>query len=351
MIMEYQFNMKKLILLSAVLVAFASGCSNTDDSTPETTSSNATPTYDVTINFQAKVGTADFACGTTYTGANAVGTPPTGLVARDFRFYVHDVRLVKADNTEVSVSMTNDGTWQYQNVALLDFENATGGCASTTGPTTATNSQVKGTIPQSGGVAFTKIKFRLGVPQSLNHLNVNTAPAPLNFSALYWTWTTGYKFARLDFLTSGGAYDATAFNIHLGSTGCTGTNPVSSNADCSTPNRPEITLNIPAGSQNDLAGIANMRIVADLRELVKDLNLTNGETVFPGVPNPNPHPSGCMSGPRDPECRYVMPRFGLLYSYTGLTDTNRNANQNTVYPAVSGGHSSQVSAQSFFRAE
>jgi uncharacterized repeat protein (TIGR04052 family) len=325
--------MKKLILLSAFLVSFVPGCSNTGDKAPETTSSNAvsTPTYDVTLNFQAKVGSADFACGTTYTGANAVGTAATDLVARDFRFYVHDVRLVKADNTEVSVSMTNDGTWQYQNVALLDFENATGGCASTTGPTTATNSQVKGTIPQSGGVAFTKIKFRLGVPLSLNHLDVNTAPAPLNVSALYWAWTSGRKFARLDFLTSGGAYDVTAFNVHLGSTGCTGTNPVSSNADCSTPNRPAITLNIPVASQTDLAGIANMRIVADLKALVQDLDLTVGD----GGGSP-----GCMSGTQDPECIGIMTRFGLQYNYVG-TSNARGANPNTVYPAQ----------QSFFRAE
>ncbi len=336
--------MKKILIIAAVTLPFLPGCANTGDQAPEATSSNSvsTPTYDVTLNFQAKVGTADFACGTTYTGANSVGTANTDLVARDFRFYVHDVRLVKADNTEVTVTMNNDGTWQYQNVALLDFENGTGGCASTTGPTAATNSQVKGTIPQSGDVAFTKIKFRLGVPLSLNHLDVNTAPAPLNISALYWAWTSGHKFARLDFRTSGGAYDSTTFNIHLGSTNCTGTTPVSANAECQTPNRADITLNIPAASQTDLTGISNMRIVADVRELLKDLDLTvadQGGT------------SGCMSGQTDPECRHVMTRFGLQYSYTGTTNAARGAAMNTVYAAQTGGHATQVSAQSFFRAE
>jgi len=339
--------MKTMILSTIFAAAFLLGCANTGDKAPEATSSNSvsTPTYDVTLNFQAKVGTADFACGTTYTGANSVGTANTDLVARDFRFYVHDIRLVKSDNTEVSLTLNQDGTWQYQNVALLDFENGTGGCASTTGPTTATNSQVKGTIPQSGGVAFTKIKFRLGVPLSLNHLDVNTAPAPLNVSALYWVWTSGRKFARLDFLTAGtGAYNATAFNIHLGSTSCTGTTPVSSNADCNSPNRPEITLNIPVASQTDLAGISNMRVVADVRALLQDLDLT--------VPDQG-GPSGCMSGQTDPECRHVMTRFGLQYAYTGTTKTlgNRDATNNTVYAAQTGGDSSQDSAQSFFRAE
>jgi len=325
--------MKTMRLSTIFAAAFLLGCANTGDEASGATSH-------VTLNFQAKVGTADFACGTTYT--DAVGTPPTGLVARDFRFYVHDIRLVKSDNTEVSLALNQDGTWQYQNVALLDFENGTGGCASTTGPTTATNSQVKGTIPQSGGVAFTKIKFRLGVPLSLNHLDVNTAPAPLNVSALYWAWTTGHKFARLDFLTAGGAYDSSTFNVHLGSTSCTGTNPVSSNADCNSANRAEIILNIPAASQTDLTGISNMRVVADVRALVQDLDLTVADQ---GAP------SGCMSGQTDPECRYVMPRFGLQYSYTGTTNVPRNATNNTVYAAQSGGDSSQVSPQSFFRAE
>lgn len=335
----------KHLYFSAAVLLFAAGCSNTGDKAPETTSSNSvsTPTNDVTLNFQAKVGTANFACGTTYSGANGVGTNSTDLVARDFRFYINDIRLVKADNSEVSISLNQDGAWQYQNVALLDFEDGTAGCAATTGPTTATNAQVKGTIPQSSGVAYTKIKFRLGIPLSLNHLDVNTASAPLNVSAMFWAWTSGRKFARLDFLTSGGGgYNASSFNVHLGSTSCTGTNPVSSNADCNSANRAEITLNIPVASQTNLAGVAAMTLVADLRELLKDIDLnTADQGVAPG----------CMSGNTDPECRGVMTRFGLQFSYTGTTNAGRGATGNTVYAAQTGGHASQVSAQSFFRAE
>lgn len=334
--------MKKICI--TMLVAFATNCANTGDKAPEASTGGGgegTPTYDVTLNFRAKVGSADFACGNSYSGANGVGTSNNTLVARDFRFYVHDIRLVKSDNTEVTLALNQDGTWQYQNVALLDFENATGDCASTTGPTAATNSQVKGTIPQSGGVSFTKIRFRLGVPLSLNHLDVNTAPAPLNISALYWAWTSGHKFARLDFRTSGGAYDSSTFNIHLGSTNCNGTNPVSANADCANPNRAAIELNIPAAAQTDLTTLANnMLLIADVRELVRDLDLTVADMGMP---------SGCMSGQTDPECRGVMTRFGLQYNYTGTT--NARATANTVYAAVSGGHTSQASAQSFFRAE
>lgn len=322
--------MNRIIAITTALALFAA-CANTGDKTP---------TYDVTLNFRAKVGSADFACGTTYSSPG-VGTANTPLVARDFRFYVHDIRLVKSDNTEVALTLNQDGAWQYQNVALLDFENASGDCASTTGPTVATNSQVKGTIPQSRGVSFTKIRFRLGIPLALNHLDVSTAPAPLNISALYWAWTSGRKFARLDFRTSGGAYDSSTFNIHLGSTNCNGTNPVSANADCATPNRPAIELNIPAAAQADLASLANnMLLVADVAELVKDLDLTVADLGGPG---------GCMSGQTDPECRAVLTRFGLQYNYTGTA--NARATNNTVYAAAAGGHSSQASVQSFFRAE
>ncbi|MCS6972509.1 MAG: metallo-mystery pair system four-Cys motif protein [Leptospiraceae bacterium] len=338
--------MKKFLVIG--IMALSWGCANTGDKAPESTGTQdnqQNPTFSVTLNFQAKVGTADFACGSNYSGANGVGTSNSTMVPRDFRFYVHDIRLVKSDNTEVALSLNQDGIWQYQNVALLDFENGTGDCANTTGPTAATNSQVKGTIPQSGGVSFAKIRFRLGVPASLNHVNVATATAPLNISALYWNWTTGYKFARLDFRTSGGAYDSDTFNIHLGSTNCNGTNPVSANADCANGNRPAVELNIPAAAQTDLTTLANnMRIVADVRELVKDLDLAVADLGGP---------KGCMSGQTDPECRRVLTRFGLQYSYTGTTQTGggRDATNNTVYAAVSGGHSSQVSAQSFFRAE
>jgi uncharacterized repeat protein (TIGR04052 family) len=331
----------KIMLILPMLTLWA--CANTEEGTATTASNQvaATPTYNVTLNFLAKVGSADFACGTTYTGANSVGTNNTDLVAKDFRFYINDIRLVKADNSEVSLSLNQDGTWQYEGVALLDFENGSGICASTTGPTTAMNSQVKGTIAQTNGVAYTKIKFRLGIPLSLNHLDTGSAPAPLNVSALYWAWTSGRKFARLDFNTSGGGYD-TGFNVHLGSVNCTGTTPVSSNVDCNTPNRAEITLNIPAGSQTDLTGLSNMRIVADLRAILQDLAL--GTADQGGAP-------GCMSGTTDPECRAILTRLGLQFAYIGTTNATRGATNNTVYAAQTGGDTTQVSAQSFFRTQ
>ena len=54
------------------------------------------------------------------------------------------VRLVKADGSEVPVTLTQDGLWQVDDVALLDFENATGACAN---GTEETRDVVEGTVP------------------------------------------------------------------------------------------------------------------------------------------------------------------------------------------------------------
>lgn len=56
--------------------------------------------------------------------------------------------------------------------------------------------------------------FTLGVPQALNHHNPLTAVAPLNDSAMFWSWQQGYKFLRID------AEAPQKWAFHLGSTGC-----------------------------------------------------------------------------------------------------------------------------------
>ncbi|WP_228019524.1 MULTISPECIES: MbnP family protein [Sphaerospermopsis] len=92
------------------------------------TIAQTTNTQEVTINFQARVGQQPFECGKTYT----LGKPATKVTAADFRFYVSDVALIDNKGKAVPVNLTQDGKWQYQNVALLDFENKSGGCANGT---------------------------------------------------------------------------------------------------------------------------------------------------------------------------------------------------------------------------
>ncbi|GLX77709.1 hypothetical protein tinsulaeT_10490 [Thalassotalea insulae] len=62
---------------------------------------------------------------------------------------------------------------------------------------------------------FQRLRFQLGVPFELNHLNPLTQTSPLNVSSMFWVWQTGHKFARIEMQS---ASDNWIF--HLGSTGC-----------------------------------------------------------------------------------------------------------------------------------
>lgn len=269
--------------LAALLAGLLAACGGGND-TP------AAPAAEhIHIQFAARVGPSAFTCGPTYTGLGAGGDQ--SFTAKDFRFYVHDVRLVNAAGAETPVTLFDSPPFQRAGVALLDFEDATGACAAT--GTAATNTELHAEVAPG---AYTGIKFRLGVPDPLNHLDVAAQAAPLNVSALYWSWTGGYKFIRVDGNTTG---LPTGINFHLGSTGCTvGTPGDFSTVSCTTPNRPEISLN---GFTHDAS-----TIVLDLAALLAGSNL---DADGGGAP-------GCMSGPTDPECSPLFARMGLAFGGT-----------------------------------
>src|SRR5690606_38379560 len=81
----------------------------------------------VTIEFAAKVGDEDFACGQVYSG---VGSSGVDAAPQDLRFFVSDVRLIDASGREEPVAIAARAPWQAADVALLDFEDGSGLCAS-----------------------------------------------------------------------------------------------------------------------------------------------------------------------------------------------------------------------------
>jgi uncharacterized repeat protein (TIGR04052 family) len=210
----------------------------------------------VTLNFAAKVGSEAFSCASTYTG---LGADDSTVHPVDFRFYVHDVRLIDDTGTEVPVALTQDGLWQYEGVVLLDFEDRSGTCSNGTVPL---NDVVIGTVPFG---TYTGIAFKLGVPFELNHTDIATAPSPLNLSAMFWSWNTGRLF--LSILNSveldGGARFGTI--LQLGSAGCMGDAASGGVTSCSKPNRPEYSFPTFRPGQDV--------VVADMREVLKNSNL------------------------------------------------------------------------------
>jgi uncharacterized repeat protein (TIGR04052 family) len=272
--------------------------------------------HSVEIAFEARVGSATFSCDSSYSG---LGTT-AGLMSRvtDFRFYVADVELTRADGTSVPVELTQGGAWQYRNVALLDFEDRKGTCAGT--GTNEVNTTIYGKVPHG---SFSGLTFTVGVPEEFNHLDTagRDTPSPLNIQAMAWNWASGRKFFRLDLSSTasgdgGVPTDAGKFVVHLGSTFC----PMMGQPDagvpgsCKNSNRPEITLNNFDPEKS--------KVVVDLAAVVAGsaLNFNTPMTA-----------TGCMSAANDPECGAVFAQFGLALA-TGTSDP---AHPQAVFQAAS----------------
>jgi uncharacterized repeat protein (TIGR04052 family) len=208
----------------------------------------------VSINFAAQVGAAPFACGSTYPD---VGTGPSGVEPRDFRFFVHDIRLIAADASEVPVEIDERAPWQGLGTALLDFEDASGGCLS---GDAAVNTQVTGHVPPG---EYTGIAFRIGVPEGVNHGDPAVQPAPLAAGSMTWGWLSGYKFLRAELGSeAGGAV------LHLGSAACSG-DPAAGSVTCSRSNRPEVSFaEFDPASDVIAADIAALFADSDLSESI-----------------------------------------------------------------------------------
>src|SRR5215813_248210 len=73
----------------------------------------------VVIRFRATVGDKPFDCPETYEG---IGSTRSNVKVTDFRFFMSNVRLVDAKGKESAVSLSNDGKWQNDKVALVAFE-------------------------------------------------------------------------------------------------------------------------------------------------------------------------------------------------------------------------------------
>lgn len=263
-------------------------------------SARAETAMPVHIQFAAQVGGEAFACGRSFKN---IGTTSSTITPTDFRFFVSDVSLLRDDGTAVPVTLDQDGTWQYRNLALLDFEDGTGPCRN---GNAAMNTEIRGVAPKGNYVG---VRFTLGVPFELNHGDPTLAPSPLNITSMFWVWKAGYRFLKIDMATSGqpdkrleyaagnAAVDkerSVGFPVHIGSAGCVSASMTSPPTSCKYPNRATVSL--------DHFALGHSVVVADLAALLK------GSDVDVNAPNTAP---GCMSEPADPDCVGVMQALGI----------------------------------------
>jgi uncharacterized repeat protein (TIGR04052 family) len=228
----------------------------------------------VTIRFRAVVDTLPFACGRTY----ALGRTHTQSEPSDFRLYVHNIRLVNERGAEVPVKLEQDGLWQLDDIALLDFEDGTGPCSN---GTPEMHDAVTGSVP--AGV-YREVRFTVGVPFSRNHEDIARQPPPLTLTQMWWSWRGGHKFLRAEL--------ANGMFMHLGSTGCV----VESRGDmkpmsCSAPNRPEVSL---AGFDPD-----------------RSVVIVDFAALFAGSRVDAAGNKTCMSEPRSSACSPFFAALGL----------------------------------------
>ncbi len=233
------------------------------------------------IHFAARVGQSPFRCGQSYPG---LGTSHSTFTPADLRFYLSEVRLVRAGGQEVPLELDPDERWQTGDVALLDFEDKTGPCSN---GTTDVNDTIRGRAPAGD---YQGLHFTLGVPFSRNHKDASSAPSPLNLGGLFWGWNGGYKFLRID----GRSTRLPGIEIHIGSTGCTPDQGQGQVSACARPNRADILLT----GFDPLHGT----VVADLAALLSDTDLDKNSPDTPPL---------CMSGGTDPDCQGVFQNLGL----------------------------------------
>ncbi len=269
---------------------------------------DAAATQTVRIQFQGRLGGQIFACGSQYEG---VGSKATTVTPVDLRFFVSEIELLRPDSSATPVTLDQDGVWQYKSLALIDLEDATGGCRN---GNSAMHREVTGTVATG---TYVGLRFTLGVPFDLDHIDSSDAPSPLNMTAMQWSWQNGYKFLRAEVSpltprpatiakTDGpsGAHalsrmrtGASGFPVHLGSTGCASASPdASPGEECKNPNRSVISL-----TEFDAAKDI---VVFDLSKLLahSDLSANSADTA-----------PGCMSFEGDPDCIPIMEALGIAY--------------------------------------
>jgi uncharacterized repeat protein (TIGR04052 family) len=232
------------------------------------------------LRFEAVVGGDPFTCAEPL---GAIGSAGTTAYPRDLRFYVHAVEAW-VDGEAVPLTL-EENPYQRDGVALVDLEDGSGTCETNSPETHAA-------VTFDGVAGADGVRFVLGVPPELNHLDSATAPPPLNVPKLWWSWAMGYKYMVLDVRTD--TREEVLF--HVGATGCDEAGGPTT-FTCRADNL--LTVDLPTFDLD--ADVVRFDVAA----LLQGLDLTAapaGDTI-----------PGCMSFPDDPECVPVFEALGLPY--------------------------------------
>lgn len=229
----------------------------------------------LTLRFSAAVDGAPLACDGTYAG----GLPPTTFELVDLRFFVHEVVLTAEDGADVEAPLAVDAPWQSADVALVDLTGRGGRCE---GASPDTRAEVLLDVPRG---RYAGMRFTLGVPPALNHLDSEDAEPPLDQYALWWGWRYGYKYLLLELGPAG----QDEWPFHLGASGCT--DDGLGNYDCASDNLATVAL--------DGFDPAVDTVTLDVGALIGGSDLDGSD--------------GCQTLPGDADCAPLFERLGLAF--------------------------------------
>jgi uncharacterized repeat protein (TIGR04052 family) len=301
--------MRALQIIGAVMAA--AGCFSTATGAAQAASGKTQP---VAVSFALMAGGREVGCGAPLAD---LGSGHLSGKLHEARLYVHGFALIDAKGKRTPIALAQND-WQYADVALVDFKDARGGNAACTPGNPAKNTVVTGVAPQG---AYVGLEFSVGAPVeslvdgksvSINHSNVETAPAPLDISGMAWNWQAGRRFVTIEVIPPApvvkpdGSKSRT-WMVHLGSTGCKG-NPASGEiVSCAHENRFPVVF--------DRFDAKTQRVELDLTKLLagSDISVDRGGAV------------GCMAALDDPDCPAVFAALGLNLgdSAPGANDAGR----------------------------
>lgn len=254
----------------------------------------APTTADIGLDVEALVGTSPFVAGQTF-------TLPDGRAASlaTARLYLSDLTLLHSDGREVLLT-TDPVTVQARAEDGTDVSHAVTERYVLVKADEGRAPVAVGTIPAG---AYTGMRFTLGVNGMDNRINITDLPEghPLSYTEMFWSWNSGYIFARLDGqldITGDGVPDPTVgapgsadsgqWRLHVGQT----------------PNARTVTLNtafeIEGGERQDL------HLQVDLARLVQGIDY--------GVPANR----FCMTGGCQPVVDTFVGNLNAAWSFHGV---------------------------------
>lgn len=275
----------------ALITLLLVGCADDSERTEVERFEDGTPLKQgqtrLALRFRPTVNRAPFSCDQQFEG---IGLGGASIRVLDFRLWLHDVALVRANGEQVSITLDESrtsqtvadrGAWQRDGVALLDFEDATGSCIGTP----ETNFEVVGAVDAHDD--YVGVAFKVGLPRELNHIDATTAPYPFGAPGMAWQWKSGYRFVRIDAESE----RHPKYYFHLGSTACDGE---IGNFECSVKNVAEVVLD---GFDPKLSAIE-----IDAASIYDEIDVEADPT------------SSCMSGgTTNSLCPSMFGAFGLPY--------------------------------------